>query len=673
MANDFTADSRIIDVWRFENNLNAEKAGNDLTGSGSPAYESGAPLEGAYSLDLESTSLQYASRADADLSAGFPLKSGDAVKKITVAFWIKPESVTSLAFLVAKWGSGTRSFAVDKNSADLRVSIGYNSGASGETWTVVSGLCVAGRKYHIGVALDGVAKTCTVRVWDDTAGTATTYTHNFVQDIYIGAAPFLVGTYGTNYYDGLIDEVVVADDLLSVAEIDAIRTGDFGPFAYTGQVPLTLTPQGEDFGPRAYAGQVPLTLTPQATYGGPAEEVIGQVLLRLIPIATTSLFDPGEADVIPVSTGGWAMGGGGVWTSSTPTDTEIPVPSEPTGFYLGGGAEVGEAEVVSTIPATDEIVSTGGFKIGAGMSGDAATTYPPDETIESEGGFKLNGAGVWDQVRPTDILQTVIESTGGFVFSVSGFDTDPVVSPETTEIIPTGGWKLGGLGPDRTEVTYPADLDREIVSSGGWAMGGEEGVWESSTPSAAIIESLGAVFLIGGGGPATSKSPPIAVITGDALGGFALGGGGLDDPTEVYEAWVLSGQAFEPSCWSGFNFNSFAQHGGQSYAAGEDGIYLLDGEYDAGEPINTGARIGPINAGFDGEKRVRSIQYGQGGKDTSIRVTSDEGESGVFVPERDDNRVVVSRNIQGREFVVDVMGFDELSQFEMNFLRLARR
>ena len=241
-------------------------------------------------------------------------------------------------------------------------------------------------------------------------------------------------------------------------------------------------------------------------------------------------------------------------------------------------------------------------------------------------------------------------------------------------IVPTGGWKLGGFQLDSVEVTYPENLDRVIVSSGGWEFGGDAGVWEESTPTATLIESAGAVFLLGGACLATSKFPPIAVITGDALGGFVLGGGsGFSSVAEVYEAFVLNGMSFEPSVFSNFAFNSFCTKGGQAYGANENGIYLLGADTDDGDPIQSGIRLGPMNAGFDGEKRLRSVQFGSGGNGTSVRVRTDDGGEGVFKPERDSNRVVVSRDLQGREFQIDVMGFDEISQFEMNFLRLARR
>jgi hypothetical protein len=112
--------------------------------------------------------------------------------------------------------------------------------------------------------------------------------------------------------------------------------------------------------------------------------------------------------------------------------------------------------------------------------------------------------------------------------------------------------------------------------------------------------------------------------------------------------------------------------GGQAYACGDAGIYLLGADHDAGETIQSGARVGPVNFGGAGTKRIRGVVFGQGGKSTRVRVRTDEAE-GVFAPDRDDDRVTVSRDIIGSEFTVDLMGFSELSHLEITPLKLARR
>ena len=492
---------------------------------------------------------------------------------------------------------------------------------------------------------------------------------------YVGQIPLTftpqAETYGSHSYEGQIPLTFIP------------QAETHGSHFYVGQIPLTFTPQAETHGSDFYVGQIPLTFTPQAL-SGIDSKYEGLILHRLIPIADYEPVPAGSSTTIPASTGGWAMGGAGVWVSSTPASDTIPeidvttgLPTVSlTGFVFGGGTtEVGEAEAVSTFPQADEIVADdeGGFVLCAPqvpeVTGGAATTFPASEVIEAEVGFKLGGTGVWDQVAPADLPSDVLVSTGGFVLSGTGFSLDPGVVPTATVIVPTGGFVLGDRRPDPVEVTYPDDLDRMIISTGGWEFGGDEGVLKSISP-ATLIESAGAIFLLSGAGLATSKFPPVAVIPGDGLGGWILGG---PDAAEVYECWVIGGQSFEPACWSNFAFNSFAVRGDKSYAAGDLGIYVLGADTDNGEPIQSGVRIGKVNFGSAGTKRIRGVVFGQeAGGQTRVRVRTDEAEA-VFAPERDLDRVVVSRDLQSSEFIVDLMDFKELSHLEITPLRLARR
>ena len=429
---------------------------------------------------------------------------------------------------------------------------------------------------------------------------------------------------------------------------------------YTGNIPCTVTPSSDAFMPiHLYTGSIGIEVTPASLYRVPISGwdkdtgwgmvdisfivedppfwgVAGSVGFTINP-AAASIFGAGET-VIPVSPVQFVMGGEGIWDHSTPCSDEIVV----TGGFEFCGAKI-TAGVESTVPPVLEIV--------------------PDSWMP---GFEFGGKGVWGQVTPADIPSGLLTPVVGFILEGS---SDLVgVSPTSTVIVPTGGFVLGDRRPDPVEVTYPENYDRVIVSRVAFEMGGG-GAPATPYPESTVIASLGGFLALRGAGLCTSKMPPSTIIvTGGS--GYILAGA---TPEEVFEAWALSGMSFEPSIFSGFNFNSFATKGGQAFAAGDAGIYLLGGDHDAGEPINSGIRIGPINAGFDGEKRLRSIQFGSGGNGTSVRVRTDDGGEGVFKPERDSNRVVVSRDLQGREFQIDVMGFEEISQFEMNFLRLARR
>ena len=430
---------------------------------------------------------------------------------------------------------------------------------------------------------------------------------------------------------------------------------------YTGNIPCTVTPSSDAFMPiHLYTGSIGIEVTPASLYRVPISGwdkdtgwgmvdisfivedppfwgVAGSVGFTINP-AAASIFGAGET-VIPVSPVQFVMGGEGIWDHSTPCSDEIVV----TGGFEFCGARV-TAGVESTVPPVLEIV--------------------PDSWMP---GFEFGGKGVWGQVTPADIPSGLLTPVVGFILEGS---SDLVgVSPTSTVIVPTGGFVLGDRRPDPVEVTYPDDLDRMIISTGGWKFGGDEGVLKSISP-ATLIESAGAIFLLSGAGLATSRFPPVAVIPGDGLGGWILGG---PDAAEVYECWVIGGQSFEPACWSNFAFNSFAVRGDKSYAAGDLGIYVLGADTDNGESIQSGVRIGKVNFGSAGTKRIRGVVFGQeAGGQTRVRVRTDEAEA-VFAPERDLDRVVVSRDLQSSEFIVDLMDFKELSHLEITPLKLARR
>lgn len=231
--NNFKSDPRIKSVWRFENNLNDDKGGNHLTASaGGVGYDGSTPIEGSYTLSLTEASNQWASITDAALGAGFPLKSGDSVKKASWAFWMTPTSFPSEMMVVSKYHTtAARSLQVAVLSQKIQVYWGYNSGNSYVLWDSTFTL-TAGRKYHIGLAVDGIARTGLLRIWDDYNSTAYTYTKtNWGYDLWVSTAPFVIGNRGnldTSYnFNGKVDEVAVANVVFTATDFDAIRQGTF--------------------------------------------------------------------------------------------------------------------------------------------------------------------------------------------------------------------------------------------------------------------------------------------------------------------------------------------------------------------------------------------------------------------------------------------------------------
>ncbi len=79
--------------------------------------------------------------------------------------------------------------------------------------------------------------------------------------------------------------------------------------------------------------------------------------------------------------------------------------------------------------------------------------------------------------------------------------------------------------------------------------------------------------------------------------------------------------------YTGFNFNSMAGIGGRYFAAGDDGLYLLDGDDDDGEPIRARARMALTNLGTGKQKRMPSAYIGYSGGRLILKTitTSAEG------------------------------------------------
>jgi len=236
MANDFSTDSRCKALWRFENNLQDSKGGNDLTGAGSPAITYVTDCqEGSHAADFENANGNYAYRADADLDPGFPLKSGDTTKKISVCFWVKPESWVSYAGLFTKWdwNGNRRSLEIQRNNNRLKINVGHTNGSNYQSFN--TGIYLDnGQWYHVGVVVDGVGKLMRARVYKESTGDIYTFSAELDNELWVGDPDLVIGSIdgggSSNYFDGILDEVVVFNDLLSDIEIDEIRGGTFdGP------------------------------------------------------------------------------------------------------------------------------------------------------------------------------------------------------------------------------------------------------------------------------------------------------------------------------------------------------------------------------------------------------------------------------------------------------------
>jgi hypothetical protein len=235
MGNDFTQDPSVKALWRLESGaLTVDSIGNNtLTAANNPTADGSTFWEGtasAYFIKANDAKLYI---PDASLDAGFPLKSGDSVKKISFCFWVKPHS-SGYSVIVGKkdWNLSKVSLALCiRDNNQFFLSWGYQAGQYEEYLNLNT--ATLDHVYHIGVVVDGVKKAAYVRVWDVSAGTVLGYSKIFSHELYVIDSAWAIsgGASTSDPFGGWVDEVVVFNRLITPGEIDAIRQGAF-PLAH---------------------------------------------------------------------------------------------------------------------------------------------------------------------------------------------------------------------------------------------------------------------------------------------------------------------------------------------------------------------------------------------------------------------------------------------------------
>ena len=246
-VNNWISNADCRGLYRFEAaglTLDDSGYGETLTSAGTPAL-SGLYKEGSNSVYIDSR-LDRFYITDASLNNGFPLKSNDTKKEITICFWMYLTSIpTPQGDIIAKWSAGTRSIYVRVNDdgggdASLQFGIGYNNGDNEEKIYDTGTVLAAAQFYHVGITFRDSDKAYRIRIWDDVAGTAAETTGNTTNNINVEGEPYIIfpvgGTDALSFL-GRLDELVFLSCILTADEIDAARGGTYtAPVTGGGQV-----------------------------------------------------------------------------------------------------------------------------------------------------------------------------------------------------------------------------------------------------------------------------------------------------------------------------------------------------------------------------------------------------------------------------------------------------
>jgi len=124
---------------------------------------------------------------------------------------------------------------------------------------------------------------------------------------------------------------------------------------------------------------------------------------------------------------------------------------------------------------------------------------------------------------------------------------------------------------------------------------------------------------------------------------------------------------FAVTQYDNFNFNSFAEYGGKTYAAGTSGIMELDdSQTDNGSSIPAFFEFWIGDSGTLNQKRIRALHFGmESNGDLQLEIVNDDGEVsnfdvsvGLTGNEQHGVRVFTSRNMLGRYWKLKIASDD---------------
>jgi len=250
MANQFQLDSNCKAAWQFNTaDLDNPTAGHlyDVSGNGNHLHFSALTLDTDAADHKEGDAAGIFTTAggvsaylnDADLSTGFPLKSDDSVKKISITGIFRLDALLTSrnATLYSKYTlSGGRSLWLHVNNTSgtiaLRVYHGHTSGTLNEVITFSGGAPAIGTWYFVAYTYDDADKSYQFECWDLAAdarlGGGALQTGNAANSISLNSTRInsgIRGDAGGGYSDMHLDELAVFNDILTPAEIDLIRHG----------------------------------------------------------------------------------------------------------------------------------------------------------------------------------------------------------------------------------------------------------------------------------------------------------------------------------------------------------------------------------------------------------------------------------------------------------------
>ncbi|MEG0052201.1 MAG: hypothetical protein RR715_02945 [Comamonas sp.] len=155
--------------------------------------------------------------------------------------------------------------------------------------------------------------------------------------------------------------------------------------------------------------------------------------------------------------------------------------------------------------------------------------------------------------------------------------------------------------------------------------------------------------------------------------GVAAPSAPFNAPIEVFSVRDTGAESEGSSTYDSYNFNSFANIGGNYFGAGEQGLFALEGEDDAGQPIEVHIDLGQRNFDSDHLKALANA-YAQtnAAQPLQLLVTMPDGKTYTYPsrgadPVKRTQRFDLGRGLRAHFFGLEIRN-DEGAAFELGGL-----
>lgn len=138
-------------------------------------------------------------------------------------------------------------------------------------------------------------------------------------------------------------------------------------------------------------------------------------------------------------------------------------------------------------------------------------------------------------------------------------------------------------------------------------------VWTSTLTTQAAMNSSATVAAVFNLNAITS-----AIMNSSVIGGWMYSSSGTPDDgnpaiSDGTETWAVNLQTSGSTQYENYGFNSFAEFNGRYYGAKADGLYLLEGDTDAGDLIRARIAFGKLDFGTTEKVTVEQCYVGMSG------------------------------------------------------------